>query len=417
MVTMMKNRLVGMMVMVVMVAVVMVMTVNAASIDVKLTPAPLAEGQDVAPHTFGFIWTLVNFGDEPVDVAVWGTPFGFHGAIDHSIFSIFPVLPSDLPFPRCNGIVAKSSAEMTFDSSTQWIHLEPGTTFSRFVTIARHFEFFQPGNYTARFSSKLYFSNTPLSQKKLPFSLNRMNDFEIVFIESNDVEFFVSQSLIHSLASQFMPQTPHTTERIAYNNCAAHAGVLSDIIANFIQGVSFCYNRLLSMDPRSQSSRDSNYYDIWFGHLGTGNIQSPYVSSSDTYTSVLDVYSRINNLAQSGNFVVSCENCANTIGHTDVFAYVVPTDSTHTIHMCNELAFSGSNQLRIPDSVPGVLVHETSHFFSTLDRAYGTTNSKALVSGCRSGTYPLSYCSDNADNYEYFSDSKFIPHNLQISLK
>jgi peptidyl-Lys metalloendopeptidase len=93
-------------------------------------------------------------------------------------------------------------------------------------------------------------------------------------------------------------------------------------------------------------------------------------------------------------------SCSPTACGSGVFAYVFPSDSTHTVHLCSAFwaaPFTGT------DSRAGTLVHEMSHFDSigsTDDYAYGQTAAHALVTA---GNYTQAI--HNADSHEYFSEN------------
>jgi len=100
---------------------------------------------------------------------------------------------------------------------------------------------------------------------------------------------------------------------------------------------------------------------------------------------------------QGANFGVSCNP---TRCGTNVYAYVYPTDATRTIHFCS--AFWRAPTFGFPDSQPGTIYHELSHFTvfgGTSDYAYGVTNCKSLARSNPNNAVK------NADSYEYFSET------------
>jgi len=102
--------------------------------------------------------------------------------------------------------------------------------------------------------------------------------------------------------------------------------------------------------------------------------------------------------AVSRNSVVAYR-CDNERG---VYAYVYPTDTTHTIYLCQ--AFWGSADAGGFDTKAGTLIHELSHFNNigaTGDWAYGTPAARDLA---RSNP---GRAITNADNYEYFCESQW----------
>jgi len=83
-----------------------------------------------------------------------------------------------------------------------------------------------------------------------------------------------------------------------------------------------------------------------------------------------------------------------------VYAYVYPTDTSHTIYCCS--AFWPAPVAGGWDTKAGTLIHELSHFddiCGTRDHAYGTNNCRALARNNPAQAV------NNADNYEYYCES------------
>jgi len=92
----------------------------------------------------------------------------------------------------------------------------------------------------------------------------------------------------------------------------------------------------------------------------------------------------------------ACDDMAN------VYAYVYPSDNTHTIYCCS--AFWPSRNIGGFDTQSGTLLHELSHFSNigaTSDHTYGTSNCRNLAR-----TSPARAV-NNADSFEYFAESQF----------
>lgn len=127
-------------------------------------------------------------------------------------------------------------------------------------------------------------------------------------------------------------------------------------------------------------------YTWWFGP----NDSARLATVTTTYTNMLQKFD-----ARAPRYSCSPSACGS-----GVFAYVFPSDSTHTVHLCSAFwaaAFTGT------DSRAGTLVHEMSHFNTvgaTDDWAYGQTAAHALVT---SGNYAQAI--NNADTHEYFAEN------------
>jgi peptidyl-Lys metalloendopeptidase len=123
-------------------------------------------------------------------------------------------------------------------------------------------------------------------------------------------------------------------------------------------------------------------YATWFGTY-----------SSSRFTRVNSAYSRITSELTSKTVTLDCTS------DEDYYAYVYP-DEPYVIYLCNAFWTAPATGT---DSKAGTLVHESSHFTvngGTDDHAYGQTAAKQLAR-----TNP-SNAVDNADNYEYFAESR-----------
>jgi len=94
-------------------------------------------------------------------------------------------------------------------------------------------------------------------------------------------------------------------------------------------------------------------------------------------------------------------DCAGSRCTANTYAYVFPTDTTHTVYVC---AYFWRVPTRncVMDSQPGTLIHEMSHFnnvCATDDVTYGQQNCKNLAV-----SNPTQAC-NNADNYCFYTDS------------
>jgi len=130
---------------------------------------------------------------------------------------------------------------------------------------------------------------------------------------------------------------------------------------------------------------------------GAGTVFKTWFGSG-SLTTVQNTYTKAQSRLSAQTYIVDCNgpSCsANT------YAYVYPTDSTHTIYVCGVFWKVSANKCTI-DSRPGTLVHEMSHFNDvggTQDYSYGTSACQNLAKSDPAKAVR------NADNYEYFAES------------
>jgi len=125
---------------------------------------------------------------------------------------------------------------------------------------------------------------------------------------------------------------------------------------------------------------DSATFTEWFGEY-----------TNERWNTVRD---GINSIADNSVVAYKCDD------RTGVYAYVYPTDSSHTIYCCK--VFWNIPVVGGFDTKAGTLIHELSHFnniAATRDWVYGTPGARDLA---RSNP---TRAVNNADNYEYFSES------------
>jgi len=149
---------------------------------------------------------------------------------------------------------------------------------------------------------------------------------------------------------------------------------------NQINSAASSQKTMIGYSVQRINEGDSSTYLVWFG----------------TYTSSRwsTVRNGMTNIADNSVVGYQCDN------RQGVYAYVYPSDRTHQIYLCG--AFWPSKEVGDYDTKAGTLIHELSHFsdiVGTDDWVYGTVGARNLAS-----TDPARAV-DNADNFEYFSES------------
>ncbi|GAA1637031.1 M35 family metallo-endopeptidase [Actinoplanes couchii] len=123
-------------------------------------------------------------------------------------------------------------------------------------------------------------------------------------------------------------------------------------------------------------------YTTWFGTY-----------SASRFSRVTNGYSKITDELTNKALTLDCTS------NEDYYAYVYP-DQPYIIYLCNAFWTAPATGT---DSKAGTLIHESSHFTvngGTDDHAYGQTAAKALAVSSPANAV------DNADNYEYFAESR-----------
>jgi len=137
--------------------------------------------------------------------------------------------------------------------------------------------------------------------------------------------------------------------------------------------------------PASCSSSLS-YYIRWFGQCDSSRF-------SKVKTDLAAITNGLN-----ANYPVDCAGSSCT---ANTYAYVYPSDTTHTVYVCGYF-WRVPTRNCVLDSQPGTLIHEMSHFnnvASTSDVTYGITNCENLARNNPNQAVR------NADNFCFYTDS------------
>lgn len=324
-------------------------------------------------------WSMKNDGRERVAILPWLTPMGpwAEGSLHSDIFVFSALNGSALPIAL--GYRAKLSSVLHLASVADVIDLEVGEEVSMVIDFAEHFEFPEPGRFELEYSAPLVQLEQPLA---FPTTV-RVKDQTVIIVKSNSLQLVVDADSWWPAKTAEHPSKTKTQRSISSCssvNAAALGSTSSGIIGNTVSGVSQCYQNLQSVGSDSR-------FLTWFG-------------TSSGLNAVLYYFNKVYNLYASGQANYICENCS-----PGIFAYVYPSDNTYTVHLCNALAFSGTNIMSQWDSVPGVLLHEGSHFFGTQDYGYGYTWCQTAANTCRNTGVNCSYPCNNADCMEYYCEN------------
>jgi len=240
-----------------------------------------------------------------------------------------------------------------------YVFFAPNETKSYQVALENSYDFSQPGEYDVVMVADVLDYDTVISS--LPNTRETFTPYSGMI--SNSLQIITTQGFVQKILRAPIPCTASHTTQI--NNAASSQK----------QMIDYC-NAEIILGGQTAS------YSQWFG---------AYVSAR--YIHVRDVIGRI---YRNTKVAYRCDN------EQGVYAYVYPSDTTHTIYCCG--AFWNAPNAGGYDTKAGTLIHELSHFSTigaTQDYAYGTGAARNLAS-----TNP-ERARANADNYEYFCESQW----------
>ncbi|GGN99457.1 peptidase M35 [Actinoplanes lobatus] len=265
-------------------------------------------------------------------------------------------------------------AKLTAPTAADYTHIPAGGTYAVTVNLADNYDLSRPGTFTVALAStqvRALNGATAPRQDTLRVDAGRATVRTSAGIRST--------SKVSSVA-------PTTTEQvklaaaavsITYRGCTTSEQTALKTAVTNAATYSQKSQTWLAANPSGGGA-----YTTWFGTY-----------SSSRFTRVTSAYSKITSELTSKALTLDCTS------NEDYYAYVYP-DEPYIIYLCNAFWTAPATGT---DSKAGTLIHESSHFTvngGTDDHAYGQTAAKQLAASSPSNAV------DNADNYEYFAESR-----------
>jgi len=263
----------------------------------------------------------------------------------------FRVLLQGTPVTYIGSIVKWAEPDMD-----DYVFFAPNETKSFRVPLENSYDFSQPGEYDVVMVTDVLDYETDDAVGSLPHTRKTFTPYSGLI--SNSLKITTTQGLFHKILRAPYPCSASETSQI--NGAAGSQKTM----------IGYGNSRILE----GQSST----YQEWFGAY-----------TSARWTHVRDVIGRI----YRNTVAYRCDS-------ENAYAYVYPSDTTHTIYCCR--AFWPAPNAGGFDTKAGTLIHELSHFHnigSTQDHAYGTAAARSLAIN------NPEQARANADNYEYFCES------------
>jgi peptidyl-Lys metalloendopeptidase len=311
---------------------------------------------------------VVNHFGKPATLCVWDSPF--EPVVDAFPADIFYIVNGSGAYPQYIGISAKKSP-----TSEDFVTIQPGQSMQARIDLFKGYSFPATGTYKVALHTfvQVYFGEFP--QDTTP-DLDKFETHEMVS-NALDVEITrVNPAPVWGAPSQGVGG-PNPLSGCS----SSYASQINTAGANAITATQRSYNYLGSSCTSSLTT-----YVRWFG-----------VCDSTRFTKVRN---NLNSIANSlrATYPVNCTGSSCT---ANTYAYVYPSDSTHTVYVCGYFWRVPSTNCRL-DSQPGTLIHEHSHFnnvASTQDIKYGVANCEALAKQTPNDAVR------NADNFCFFTDT------------
>jgi peptidyl-Lys metalloendopeptidase len=283
--------------------------------------------------------------------------------------AILAVTRDGVPVPY-RGKLVKFAAPTAAD----YTRISANGTYAVTVNLADDYDLSRPGTFTVALASTQVraLKGTPAA----PQDTLRVNAGRVTVRTSVGIR-----------GAGKLSSAPTTTERVKLAAAAAVSITYRGCTTSEQTALKQAVGNAAQLSQKSVSWLAANpsgggAYATWFGTY-----------SSSRFTRVNSAYSRITSELTSKAVTLDCTS------DEDYYAYVYP-DEPYVIYLCNAFWTAPATGT---DSKAGTLVHESSHFTvngGTDDHAYGQTAAMQLARSNPSNAV------DNADNYEYFAESR-----------
>jgi len=301
--------------------------------------------------------TLRNDDSRELSVLRWQTPLQ---GVQSNVFDVLV----DGKLAAYTGRLYKRPAPRPED----YLRIAAGSSVSVEVELSRYYDMSRTGEYSVRY--------------RLPAS------DALSGIESNVLFLAVErgeQGRLLQALSRAVKEPRRATGAAQLPDFASCNGNQQRDLYDALDGGEYlsakAYNYLY--DVPVQKRRSNAAYKTWFGRY-----------TASRYNRAMQVYANVYTVFSDYTVTFHCD-----CDEEDTYAYVYP-DEPFEIHLC--LLFWDSPTVGI-DSQAGTLIHETSHFDIVAgndDYAYGQSACKRLASKTPSRAV------FNADNYEYFAETR-----------
>jgi len=318
--------------------------------------------------------SVVNVFDQPITFSVWGSPLNRNDDVFRA--NIFDVVDAEGNAPMYIGIV-----ERKVPTLSSFVTLQPNQKVQTSLDLTKGYWFPALGEYKVSLDTVIRVRFGEIDTEGLP----DLSIFEWQRMTSVAVTVQVKQVLPAPYWSQFNASRLLGNPNPIRANCNSGTQV-NQITQAGANAITATQQGLRYLPAGACQSK--NGYITWFGTCSGGD--SRYTRVRNCLSSTIS--------SLSANYPVDCGGSSCT---ANTYAYVFPSDSTHTVYVCGYFWRVPTGNC-VMDSQPGTLIHEHTHFnnvCSTSDVTYGQNNCKNLAQSNPANAV------NNADNYCFYTDS------------
>jgi len=328
------------------------------SVEAKLEASisAITKGAFVEGRSFILQYSLANTGASVVTLLTQDTPL--EDSIRHPFLNFDGEAEAEYV-----GLVVKRVAKTEV---SDYLTLQPGQTVVENIDLSDFYSFESNG-----FADLTALSTFTLATAHMNVTPSLDSPHATVSVRSNSLTIYVEGAATKQQTRRAQ------TLGLEYLSCSSSR---QTSVANSIQNSKTMMDvavNVLGGDPTTA-------YETWFGAVTT----SRYDKVRSNMGNILSEFA-------SESYKIDC-SCTD-----DYYAYVYPSDRSHTVYLCNAFWDAPEEKFQF-NSKPGTLIHELSHFYDvggTDDHAYGQRAVQTLAINNPNRAI------DNADSHEYFVES------------
>jgi len=331
----------------------------------------------VSETTLGI--NVINIYDQPITLNVWDSPLDKNDDVFRA--DLFNIADANGNAPTYIGI-----RERKLPTLSSFITLQPNQQVQTSLDLTKGYWFPAVGDYKLSLDTMVRVRFGEIDEEGLP----ALSTFEWQPMTSNLVKVQVPKVLsapywLQANSSELLGSSDGLLGGPNPIRANCNSGTQVNQITTSGSNAIRATQQGLSYLPSGNCQAKTGYL-TWFGSC-----------DNNRYTRVRNCLSNTISSLQA-NYPVDCAGSSCT---SNTYAYVFPSDSTHTVYVCAVFWRVPTNNC-VMDSQPGTLIHEHTHFNNvcqTGDVTYGQQNCKNLANSNPAQAV------NNADNYCFYTDS------------
>lgn len=329
-------------------------------------------------NNFAVTVNVTNTGDE--SLKLYKDPRGALSSFPENTFSISSIDADGDGHPDFVGARVKYG----FDAATEFVTLEPGSSFIVSHDLSKAYNFSKVGDYNIEAETLFFYQDASGSPVPISASVSTPHQAKLSgnlvsrALTKRSLEYAAELDEVERLARRDAESSGVLERRATYRSCStSRRNQISSALSPAVSYISDAVSAL-----RATTSSGYTRYETWFGTY-----------SSTRKARVLSHFTSIrSHNVRTYRYVCGCTD--------DAFAYVYPNEPK-IVYLCSSFWPAPTTG---QDSKAGTIIHEASHFTvngGTRDLAYGHSRAQALAVSSPADAVM------NADSHEYYAENTY----------